>query len=62
MKEPKIFTCIWTNTKGEFKYFYTNDEHTALNKKIKHAGEVYIDTRYAAKMRLYKYILNKHRI
>lgn len=57
--KPRLFTTIWTNAKGEFKYFTTDSEDAALKAKVRRNGEVYIDTRYAAKLRLYNYMMRK---
>lgn len=57
--KPKLFTVLWKDKKGNFKYFYTNDENTALNKKVRTEGQTYIDTRYAARLRLYHWQFRK---
>jgi len=56
MEKPKLYTIIWRDKKQNSKFFYTNDEETAERKAAINDGEIYIDTRYKAKVRLYNHI------
>lgn len=66
MEQPKKFTVLsWSEKKKDHEHKHTNDENTALNYKIRMAAkngdaEMYIDTRYEAKLRLYKYFQRKN--
>lgn len=57
---PKQFFLLYKDSKGIFKERHTNYENTALKWKYKYGGEVYIDTRYKAKLRLYWYLWRKN--
>lgn len=59
MELPKLYTVIYKDSKGNSKYFYTNDNNTAEKKAALNDGEVYIDTRYKARLRLYWYLWRK---
>ena len=59
MQEPKEFTVIYKNSKGENVFRETNDENTAFNWEVKYNGTTYKDNRYKAKLRLYYYLLKK---
>ena len=58
--KPYLYTVIYKDKKDNFKHKYTNDENTALNWKCRYNGEIYIDTRYKAKLRLYYYLWRKN--
>jgi hypothetical protein len=57
MKLPKQFFALWKDSKGKWHQFDTNDQNTAEKKAAINDGEVYIDNRYAAKKRLYWYLV-----
>lgn len=59
MQKPYEYFVLWRNKKGEVKQFNTNIEHAALMMEIRMNGTAYIDTRYAARLRLYNYLRNK---
>jgi len=59
MELPKEFTAIYKDKKGNTKYKYTNDETTAVIWRFRYDAEVYKDTRYKAKLRLYWYLWRK---
>lgn len=56
MDKPYLLWVIYSNSKGVVKYRGTNDSDTADRLSIRYNGEVYIDNRYKAKLRLYNYI------
>jgi hypothetical protein len=56
---PKEYTVIWKTEKGKFKYFFTDNFHLAGLKEIVNDGTIYVDTRYAARRRLYFFMLRK---
>lgn len=56
MQNPKLYTVIYKNAKGESVFFETNDVHSAEKKECITGGQTFIDTRYEAKKRLYNYI------
>lgn len=60
MDLPKKFTVIYSNSKGENVYKYTNDGQTAFKWEYKYKGTTYIDLRYKAKLRLYWYLYRKN--
>ena len=51
MEKPKEFAVFY---KG--KHFETNNEQLAIKKSIVYGGNVYIDTRHKAKVRLFNYL------
>jgi hypothetical protein len=58
--KPKQFSAVWRDSIGKLHQFDTDNQHTAEKKAfIYESGVVYIDLRYKAKLRLYKYILRK---
>jgi hypothetical protein len=59
MEYPKQFFALWKDTKGKWHQFDTNNEDAAAKKAVINDGEIYIDNRYAAKLRLYYYLLRK---
>jgi hypothetical protein len=59
MKPPKQYAVIYKDNKGKGKHKETNNEQTVMNWGLKFEGEVYIDTRYEAKKRLYWYLWRK---
>lgn len=59
MNEPKRFYTLSKNKKDKFIHRYSNDENQCINWKAKYGGEVYIDTRYNARVRLYNYLVSK---
>lgn len=59
MKLPKQFFALWKDGKGKWHQFDTNDQNTAEKKAAINDGEVYIDNRYKAKLRLYWFLVRK---
>lgn len=59
MKEPKQFFALWKDPKGKWHQFDTNNEDVAYKKAVLNDGEIYIDNRYKAKLRLYWYLIRK---
>lgn len=59
MKLPKQFFALWKDPKGKWHQFDTNDQNTAEKKAAINDGEIYIDLRYKAKLRLYWFLVRK---
>lgn len=59
MKLPKQFFALWKDAKGKWHQFDTNDQNTAEKKAAINDGEIYIDLRYKAKLRLYWFLVRK---
>ena len=59
MKLPKQFFALWKDPKGKWHQFDTNDQNTAEKKSAINDGEIYIDLRYKAKLRLYWFLVRK---
>lgn len=59
MKLPKQFFALWKDSKGKWHQFDTNDQNTAEKKAAINDGEIYIDLRYKAKLRLYWFLVRK---
>lgn len=62
MKRPKQFFCLWKNTKGKLIEKQSDHVESLYYYEQRFEGVIYIDTRYQARLRLYKYLLNKTRI
>jgi hypothetical protein len=58
-KPPMLLTVIYKDTKGNTKFRQTNNSDTANDWECKYDGEIYVDTRYKAKLRLYWYLWHK---
>ena len=58
-KPPYLLTVLYTDKKGNCKFRQTNDSDTAQKWEIKYNGDIYVDTRYKAKKRLYWYLWRK---
>lgn len=59
MKLPKQFFALWKDGKGKWHQFDSNNIEVANKKAVLNDGELYIDTRYAAKKRLYWFLVRK---
>jgi hypothetical protein len=59
MNKPTEFFTLSKNKKDKFIQRNSNDEIQCIKWKVKYGGEVYIDTRYKARLRLYNCIVNK---
>lgn len=60
-KPPMLLTVIYQDKKGNTKFRQTNDSDTANKWEYKYDGEIYVDTRYKAKLRLYWYLWRKNK-
>ncbi len=59
MEKPFLYSIFYSeNSKILFKQ--TNNQETAVKIAGKKNGTIYFDTRYSAKLRLYRYILSKN--
>ena len=58
-KPPYLLTVIYTNNKGVKVVRQTNNDYTAQKWETKFDGEIYVDTRYKARRRLYWYLWRK---
>lgn len=56
MEKPFLLHVVYTNDKGKLIERLTNDSDTAQRWESKYDAEIYCDTRYKAKLRLYNYI------
>jgi hypothetical protein len=56
---PKQFFALWKDSAGKWHQFDTNNQDVAEKKAAIDDGEIYIDTRYKAKLRLYRYLVRK---
>jgi len=58
MRKPREFMVL-SGIGGKLKEFHTDNEDLARKKAILNNGQVWIDTRYKAKLRLYWYLVRK---
>ena len=56
MEKPYLLHVVYKNAKGETVERLTNNSDTAQKWEIKFDAEIYVDTRYKARLRLYNYI------
>lgn len=56
MEKPYLLHVVYKNAKGKTVERLTNDSDTAQKWEIKYNAEIYYDTRYKARLRLYNYI------
>jgi hypothetical protein len=56
MEKPYLLHVVYKNSKGKTIERLTNDSDTAQKWEIKFDAEIYVDTRYKARLRLYNYI------
>lgn len=59
MELPKLYTVIYKDDKGKFKYFFSNNLDLCEKKAALNDGDIYIDNRFAAKVRLYWFLVRK---
>jgi len=59
MPLPKQFFALWKDPKGKWRQFDTNNQDVAEKKAAINDGEIYIDLRYKAKLRLYWFLVRK---
>lgn len=59
MQLPKQFFALWKDPKGKWHQFDTNNQDVAEKKAAINDGEIYIDLRYKAKLRLYWFLVRK---
>ncbi len=58
MRKPRRFMVL-SGVGGKLKEFHTDDESLAERRAILNNGQVWIDTRYKAKLRFYWYLRRK---
>ena len=59
MQLPKQYFALWKDPKGKWHQFDSNNMEVANKKAALNDGELYIDNRYKAKLRLYRYLVRK---
>jgi hypothetical protein len=56
MEKPYLLHVVYKNKQGKTIERLTNDSGTAQKLEIKFDAEIYVDTRYKARLRLYNHI------
>jgi len=56
MEKPYLLHVVYKNKQGKTIERLTNDSDTSQKWEVKHNAEIYVDTRYKARLRLYNYI------